>query len=243
TMLVSNAPVINQQNETTGFISIFLDISPVKALQVNLENALKERDIFLKKVNSLKSFYEHVLNQSPSDIAVINTDMTLNYSNQQFNDFEREVGKADLVEGSRIQGILLNHIQEALQERKLIQKEESFLSKNGEEIYKLRSILPFYNQENQLEHIIVSGIDITEIKQIENTLIRRNDELKKINTELDNFVYSVSHDLRSPLLSIKGILNLIFKGSQLDNKLSDYLKMIDKSVNRLDGTIQEILEY
>ena len=243
TLLVSNAPVLNQQNETTGSISIFLDITPVKALQVNLESALKERDIFLKKVNTLKTFYEIVLNHSPSDIAVINTDMTLNYSNEQFNEFEKAVRQSDVAEGSRIQGVLLNHVQEALQERKLIQKEESFINKNGEAIYKLRSILPFYDGENHLQHIIVSGVDISELKEIENTLIRRNDELKKINTELDNFVYSVSHDLRSPLLSIKGILNLIFKGSQLDNKLSNYLKMIDKSVLRLDGTIQEILEY
>ena len=243
TLLVSNAPVLNQQNEMAGSISIYLDITPVKALQVNLESALKERDVFLKKVNSLKTFYESVLNHSPSDIAVVNTDMTLNYSNEQFNEFEKAVRKSDVAEGSKIQGVLLNHVQDAIQERKLIQKEESFINKNGESIYKLRSILPFYDGENHLQHIIISGVDITEIKKIENTLLRRNDELKKINTELDNFVYSVSHDLRSPLLSIKGILNLIFKGSQLDNKLSDYLKLIDKSVIRLDGTIQEILEY
>ena len=55
-------------------------------------------------------------------------------------------------------------------------------------------------------------------------LVAKNEELNKINAELDNFVYSVSHDLRSPLLSVKGILDLVFKTAQLDEKTSKLLQ-------------------
>lgn len=75
------------------------------------------------------------------------------------------------------------------------------------------------------------------------SLVLKNEELKKINSELDNFVYSISHDLRSPLLSVKGILNLVFKTSVLDEKASGLLRTAENSVNRLDETIQEILDY
>lgn len=74
-------------------------------------------------------------------------------------------------------------------------------------------------------------------------LVAKNEELNKINAELDNFVYSVSHDLRSPLLSVKGILDLVFKTAQLDEKTSKLLQSAQQSVNRLDGTIHEILDY
>lgn len=75
-------------------------------------------------------------------------------------------------------------------------------------------------------------------------LQQKNHDLQKLNTELDYFVYSVSHDLRSPLLSIKGILNLILHFSdEINEEVKTYLKLIERSINRLDTTIIEILDY
>jgi two-component system sensor histidine kinase/response regulator len=67
-------------------------------------------------------------------------------------------------------------------------------------------------------------------------------ELEKINDELNRFIYSTSHDLRSPLMSVLGIINL----SRLDNSVTDpngYLDMIESCVQKLDGFIQKIIEY
>jgi signal transduction histidine kinase len=65
----------------------------------------------------------------------------------------------------------------------------------------------------------------------------------KLNEELDNFVYSVSHDLRSPLLSVKGILSLILTTEKLNADAEKYMHMAQGSIDRLDNTIQDILEY
>jgi signal transduction histidine kinase len=138
--------------------------------------------------------------------------------------------------------LLISKINEAILSEKLLQFEEVFIIDESE-YYTLKSILPVYNASNLLENVIVIGIDITEIKNIEKNILQKNEELKKINSELDNFVYSVSHDLRSPLLSVKGILSLIFKTAQLEPKVDNYLKMAEKSILRLDETILEILEY
>lgn len=74
-------------------------------------------------------------------------------------------------------------------------------------------------------------------------LQQKNTDLIKANSELDNFVYRVSHDLRSPLLSVKGLLSLVSQHAKLDEKTSDYLRRADISINRLDEIIREILEY
>ncbi|MBV7532635.1 ATP-binding protein [Chitinophaga sp. sic0106] len=67
-------------------------------------------------------------------------------------------------------------------------------------------------------------------------------ELEKTNDELNRFIYSTSHDLRSPLMSVLGIINL----SRLDNSVTDpngYLNMVESCVLKLDGFIQKIIEY
>ncbi len=70
----------------------------------------------------------------------------------------------------------------------------------------------------------------------------KNEELQKTNDELNRFVYSASHDLRAPLMSILGLVEL----ARLDRENSDpfeYLHMIESSVQKLDSFIQNIIEY
>ena len=56
--------------------------------------------------------------------------------------------------------------------------------------------------------------DITDRKRAEEKLEQQNLELIKTNSELDRFVYSVSHDLRSPLTSVLGLISFIEEESQ-----------------------------
>lgn len=68
-----------------------------------------------------------------------------------------------------------------------------------------------------------------------------NEELLKRNTELDNFVYSVSHDLRAPIASILGLINLA-KSDKGQNLKIMYLDMMEKSARQQDYFIKEILD-
>lgn len=94
--------------------------------------------------------------------------------------------------------------------------------------------------EGKVSFVTLISIDITERKQAENKLKRQFEELEKTNYELDHFVYSVSHDLRAPLSSILGLVNVaeMEKGDKLP-----FLGMIKGRVNHLDGFIKDILDY
>lgn len=78
-------------------------------------------------------------------------------------------------------------------------------------------------------------VDITERKKIE-------EELKVRNAELDNFVYKVSHDLRAPLSSVLGLVNLARLPGNTDDPYM-YLKIIGEKVQELDRFISDVLSH
>ncbi len=71
-----------------------------------------------------------------------------------------------------------------------------------------------------------------------------NLELKKANSELDRFVYSASHDLRSPLKSLLGLSNMIIEDISPDNSVQlEQMGMMKSSILKLDNFIEDILTY
>lgn len=70
----------------------------------------------------------------------------------------------------------------------------------------------------------------------------KNKALAKLNTELDRFVYSVSHDLRSPIASMLGLVNLSKMEKDLA-MLKYYEELKEKSLLKLDSFIRDILDY
>ncbi|MEQ8361924.1 MAG: HAMP domain-containing sensor histidine kinase [Fulvivirga sp.] len=76
----------------------------------------------------------------------------------------------------------------------------------------------------------------------EKIIRKQNEELMKANEELDRFVYSASHDLRSPLATLTGLINLTkIEKDQLEK--SKYLDMMGERIKSMDGFISEIIDY
>jgi signal transduction histidine kinase len=68
-----------------------------------------------------------------------------------------------------------------------------------------------------------------------------NTELRKTNEELDNFVYKVSHDLRAPISSILGLVNIARNDNAVENMLA-CVDQIEKSAHTQDNFIKDIIE-
>lgn len=70
----------------------------------------------------------------------------------------------------------------------------------------------------------------------------KNQELEKAYSELEKLVYSASHDLRAPLVSILGILKLA-RAEGVEGSAKEYLQMIEKTVGKLDLFVQNLINY
>jgi signal transduction histidine kinase len=73
-------------------------------------------------------------------------------------------------------------------------------------------------------------------------LAQKNQELEKLNHDLNRFVYSISHDLRSPLMSVLGLIQL-HNLNPKDHSAGTVLKMIGDTTHRMDEYIHQMMDY
>lgn len=67
-------------------------------------------------------------------------------------------------------------------------------------------------------------------------------EDKETMKESDSFVYLAAHDLRAPLMSVKGLLNLIKQDPERKN-LDYYFTLLERSIDKMNQTINDIITY
>jgi len=95
---------------------------------------------------------------------------------------------------------------------------------------------------NTAENKLIENQQHTE--QLAREINEKNLSLEKTNKELDRFVYSTSHDLRAPLASILGLINLTeLEKDDIPANITNYLDMMKDRVNSLDDFIQDIIDY
>lgn len=107
--------------------------------------------------------------------------------------------------------------------------------KDGKQKFLSTQKIPFISTIDGSVNILGVSVDVTELKQA-------SQELIQANFELDTFVYRASHDLRAPLRSILGLINVAFLKPDRDNIL-DCMRMIRDNVGKLDSFITDLTEY
>lgn len=113
----------------------------------------------------------------------------------------------------------------------------------------------YYDMEGKPVRIVGVAIDITARKEAEQEASRLNAELERrvrtrttqleaLNRELEAFAYSVSHDLRAPLRSIRGFSEVLLEShaGQLDALGRDYLQRVCGSSHQMERLIDALLK-
>lgn len=229
-----SAPVIGKNGKNYGRIWKFRDITE----QRKAELALKESE----------EKFRRVVESAPAGI-FIGIDGRFTYLNPAAcRLFGTET--AGPLEGTPVidrihpdcQGILADRLQILNQERQPIAATgEKVFRMDGTMIYAEISAVPivFRGQDGALFFIT----DITERKRAEEQREALISELARKNTELDRFAYTVSHDLKSPLLALRAFLSLLeedIRAGDLATANTDIAK-IGESAERLEELINSLL--
>lgn len=99
-----------------------------------------------------------------------------------------------------------------------------------------------WSEEGMPIRMVGSIIKINERKVAEERIKKQNRMLEKTNLELDNFVYSASHDIRSPLTSLLGLINIASRTNDRD-EIAECHKLMKSRIDRLDDFLEDILDY
>jgi PAS domain S-box-containing protein len=117
------------------------------------------------------------------------------------------------------------------------------LNKNGDE-FSIDIALSYYEEDGKNFYIAIVR-DISDIIEYQTKLESLNKELLTRNKELDQFAFTVSHDLKAPTNTIIGLIDIIQREheDELNNDVKQCLTHLQQTSNRMSELISGILSY
>ncbi|QNF34740.1 PAS domain-containing sensor histidine kinase [Adhaeribacter swui] len=116
------------------------------------------------------------------------------------------------------------------------------IKKDGTAFWANVVITPVYNEAHRLLGFAKITRDLTERRRNED-LMQKNKELARINSDLDNFVYTASHDLKSPIVNLEGLLSALTEdlgtGKEMHQQI---LRLMHGSITTLKKVISDLGE-
>ena len=141
--------------------------------------------------------------------------------------------------------------QRSLRTREPLELEGRFRDRAGNYRWMLGRALPSHNEQGEVVQWIGTYTDIHEHKlaqqrvaQAQRLLHDNNEELTRVNVDLDSFIYTASHDLKGPITNIEGLLQALTDELPIEARqrppVQDILSMLAKSIERFQRTIEQL---
>ena len=237
-------------------------------------NRIQELEFCLRTVREKErdhaSFLDCVIDNSPFAMWVADTHGTVIRTNRalretlQLSD-EQILGHYNVLKDNNLleQGVM-PQVRSVFQEQKNARFEISWKDtkigdthfEEGCDFWINVSMFPVVNEQGGLLYVVCQWVDITEQKQTEALLKQLNRELEQrvaqrtrkleiASRELEDFAYSVSHDLKAPLRAIIGFSEIISRryGADFNEQASRYFDHILNAGTHMDRLIEDLLQY
>jgi PAS domain S-box-containing protein len=224
-----SVPRYSAEGEFLGFISACIDIDDQKR--------------FREKIQDSELLFKTISNASPAGLWLTDEDGQNVFVNDTWINWTGKPLEQQLVEGwigtinnEDIEPVT-NKFRQSFKQRKYFNTEFRFRKTGGEERWGLAEGYPYYDINGSFAGYAGSITDIT--------------ELKKLEQRKDDFIKMASHELKTPITSISGYVQLLLNiYNELDNErlqaskptVKSSLNTISKQVAKLTRLISELLD-
>lgn len=232
-------PIRNDEGVVTGVVAFNRDITPIKRAEERLRKS------------------EELLRQTSNVAQVGGWELNLRTTPPQMTWTETTYDICGLPQGSPVdvQSILAqfstpeqsttihNYLQETAQRGEGFDCETAQTTIRGNKLW-VRILGNVEIQDGSAVRLYGTIQDITERKETELLIQEQLHALETKTAEMERFIYTVSHDLKSPLITIKGFLGMI----QEDLEAQDYrriprdMQRIDNAANKMQHLLEDLLE-
>ena len=214
----------------------------------------EDKNKYLEELNRTKAMYEGLFEFAPDAIVVGNREgriVQVNKRTEKLFGYTRE----ELL-NSDLDNLLPERFREKHKKHRARYMSEPHVRPMGSglELYGRRkdasefpvdiSLGVLHPEQGEHEALVLAVVrDIAERKEAEKRLLEAKTELERSNKELEQFAYSVSHDLRAPLLRIEGFIGILLEdyGEKLDAMGNNYIRRIQAGAARMSDLIDALL--
>lgn len=266
---VNGEPVFDAKNKIIKWVSAFTDVHSEKSFSQELEKQVTERtnellisnELMLQKNDLLRiseNFNRSLTDISPNIVYIQDIledkPFFLNSTYLTFTGYHWQQVKL-LGDGFMREVIHpddYDFMLETIEKIKVSKPGEIFEAKTqikndkGVWVPFLNRLTAFKRDNNQnVVQVIGVAIDISELKGAEKILEQKNEELLKMNKELESFAYVSSHDLQEPLRKIQTFTSRIMEKEydNLSENGKNYLNRMRLAAERMQQLINDLLAY
>jgi PAS domain S-box-containing protein len=225
---VSGSSIFDDNGNVIGSIGLITDITERRFAEENIRKLSR------------------AVEQSPVSIIITDTNGIVEYVNPKFIEvtgYERNevIGKnVNILKSPELKDGFYGDLWETITSGKEWSGEFLNKHKNGKLIWASASISPLKNENGEITHFISIMEDITNRKELENSLKRAIETAEESSRLKSSILANVSHELRTPMTAILGIAQILLEELE-DEYVKDLISKIKKSSDRLMTTLNSIL--
>ncbi|HEY8399905.1 MAG TPA: PAS domain-containing sensor histidine kinase, partial [Cytophagaceae bacterium] len=206
-----------------------------------LMNYLRSKQQIIKEAERTRFLAESM----PQKVWTADANGVKNYFNKRWIEYAG-VGVQDLINGGWEKWVhpadyneVVKQWNECLRLGKDFMLENRLLRFDNEYRWHLSRAVPQKDRNNRIIMWVGTDTDVHDQKS-------QTEELKRINADLDNFVYTASHDLKAPVSNIEGLItgleDYLNEKSLITEDIRMMIKLINQSVMKFRDTIKDLTE-